>query len=571
MTFINKAQKTLSAFRPLLPQLPLRSISSSLPTRAPMEGPKGPSFKNLTGRQSKIQVPTTVLRSYADEPKHQKPSSSASFEKVLLTSPFMAATQTKAESREKMTRIISNFAEALKDAIKETYPDITITEIKKTLSMDYFGDDLEAFAKHILDFFVSVDSSNAAFPDREPVTVAKAFTDYKKARERIMNTSKDGVIYLAFFDLTLCPPEIKNQAHAKDLILFYTRLTALPESIGELRHINTIEIRGNYFPTFPECLTKLTMLGHLIYTNNRTETLPDTFCNLTRLEKLNLEKNQISALPANFGKLSRLEQIDLEHNHLRTLPDSFGALTNLKECFLKDNHLESLPETFGGLENLTLLQLSDNKLTVLPSLFGRLPALEELYIERNQLTEFPSIMSGMQKLAILTLNHNKLKSLPPILGTLPKLSQLSVANNELTEFPKFIAGSLSIRGLDLGGNQLTKFNHVMPQLQVLLLTKNKLTKCPPIEDMPNLRYLSIVKNPIQSLPDNLTGLDQRSHCLNDRMAIGWAGAILDVLKIPNRPTPKITVFEDTEINGRPFYFIIEENHPLFQDPPVSKL
>lgn len=569
MTFISKAQKTLSAFRPLLPQLPLRTISSSLPTRAVhSQNSTGPLSISLTNRRSKTQARTTILRDYSGSSRNPENPQSGDLSKVLIAIPLVGALP---KSNERTQQAILNLITEFKDDIKEQYPDITIDEIKKTLSADYFGDDLIAFAQHLIAFYESVDLSNKAFSKRDPITIADAFTDYQNARERILRDGTNYSVYIPCFNLTILPPELSYCTEASEFTLFYTRLTYLPDTIGKLQKLKKVEITGNHFLSFPECLTKLTNLTRLLYVHNHTEILPDTFCDLRSLQSLNLEKNQLSALPDRFGTLSQIETLDLQHNKLTTLPRSFGALKRLKECFLKDNQIETLPETIGNLESLTLLELEENRLSHLPDTIKNLSSLEKLYAEKNQLTEIPSNLSGLKKLEIIRLNHNNLKQLPDSLGELPHLRQLCVTHNQLTDFPASIAASKSLTGLDLGGNQLTEFNHVMPQLITLLLTKNKLTKLPPIAEMSNLKYLSIVKNPIQSLPDNLTGLDQRSHCLNDRMAIGWAGAILDVVKIPNRPTPRITVFEDTDINGHPFYFIIDENHPLFADEPVSKL
>ncbi|MBP9694703.1 MAG: leucine-rich repeat domain-containing protein [Alphaproteobacteria bacterium] len=576
MTFLNKTQRAAQILKAFQPQLALRAVSSGHLSRVStrMQQDSDSPRLMLTSRETKIQAPTTTLRGYSETSSSQKGSESkptSPSEPVLLITSLIASVQTQTQSDEKMEKLIFNLVTELKDDIKEDYPDITIEEIKETLSVGCFVGNPAGFALHLVEFYESIDRSNAAFPDREPVTIAEAFTNYKKARDRINRTEKDGVIYLSCFKLTLLPEELKNQLHARELTLFRTRLTVFPDFIGDLQHMEKMEVSGNSFATFPESLTKLKKMTHLIYEDNQTKTLPDSFCNLTNLKKLSLEKNQISALPEQFGNLAQLEEINLEYNQLATLPASFGSLKKLKEFFLKDNQITTLPATFGGLKGLTLLQLSNNQLTTLPDSFGELSSLQLLYMVKNQLKEIPSNLSGLKNLIVMILNHNHLQTLPDSLGELPNLREIQVANNQLTSFPRHIATSQSIASLDLGGNQITEFNHVMPKLKILLLTKNKLTKLPPIEHMPNLQFLSVVKNPIQSLPENLVGFDGRSHHLNDVMSIGWAGAIMNVVKTPNRPTPKISVYEDTEVNGHQFYFIIEDNHPVFQDEPAAKL
>lgn len=571
MAFINKTQKIAFSFRPFCPQFALRAISTGIPTRvpsfAPMTSFKGTvpyNLSNLSSRESKTQFSSTItVRPYSES--YSKTEEVSHLKKLLSAAPLITTTLTKHVLNIQVEKTILNLLAELHYDIKDDYPNITIDEIRTTLSADCFGKDLTAFAAHLVEFFESIDRSNAAFPDRKPVTVSKAFTAYKEEREYVLRHQQEYSIYFSSANLTTLPAEIRLCTKAENFTLFWTRLTSLPDFLGDLQNIEKVEISGNHFQTFPECLTKLTNMTRLMYTHNSTERLPDTFCNLTNLERLNLEKNAITALPENFGALSLLWQIDLEHNKLKTLPDSFGKLLDLKECYLLNNQIESLPETISGLKSLTLLQLSDNRLTVLPRAFSFLPSLEYLYLERNQLTEFPAILPELQNLTVLILNDNKLQSLPLVLGVLPKLYQLSVANNQLTEFPAVIAGSESITGLDLSGNQLTEFNHRMKNLKVLLLTKNKITKLPRIEKLPKLEILSVVKNPIKNLPKNLVGLDGQSHALNNRMQIGWAGAIMQAIKVPNRPTPTITVFEETRINDHNFFLVIEDNHPCFNE------
>ena len=341
MTFFSKIQKLIPAYKPLLPQLPLRAISSGVQrvngspqTQIGLKSATPVSLTNREGKQISSFLPSTTLRAYHETKQTGAAAPGSSLDKLVL---FLAATPLLAvpATDDSLVKQADGICLTIQKELQEKYPGISIQEIRKMLSETFFeGSQPDAFAEHLVDFMDSIDRSNAAFPDRETLSIEQAFTAYKGCAEMIRSLPRgdDGKLYINEPNLTLLPPEIWFLRELRDFTLYYTRLTSLPAEIGNLQYLKQAHIYGNSFKTFPDCLTKLRNLEELHYTSNQTETLSENFGRLTKLTNLGLRDNKLSHLPYSIGQLSNLNFLDVSQNQLAELPESIGSLTQLISC-----------------------------------------------------------------------------------------------------------------------------------------------------------------------------------------------------------------------------------------------
>jgi hypothetical protein len=131
-----------------------------------------------------------------------------------------------------------------------------------------------------------------------------------------------------------------------------------------------------------------------------------------------------------------------------------------------------------------------------------------LSLLKNPLTNIPS-MTGMAKLETLRLSRCGLTEWPA--GKLPpKLKTLDLSNNDISEFPEpFTDPCGTWRTLDLSNNDISEFPSWMTDLALesLYLNRNDISELPEsVDDMTNLKQLSIAGNKLQSIPDSICSM-----------------------------------------------------------------
>jgi len=192
------------------------------------------------------------------------------------------------------------------------------------------------------------------------------------------------------------------------------------------------------------------------------------------------ERIKTSGIDVNIFKLECLNFLDISDAGLTSMPDELGNLVNLANLILNGNSLASLPDSVSNLVKLKMLDVSKNRLSTLPDL------------------------SGMDKLATLDLSLNKFQTFPDVgIEKCVRLSVIDLCVNDLTDISNLEAANLNLLAdLNLSRNELTEINGIIkenwPSMKKLDLSDNKLKQLPvELADMPKLKELSVINNPIQ--------------------------------------------------------------------------
>ncbi|XP_069485725.1 leucine-rich repeat and guanylate kinase domain-containing protein [Ambystoma mexicanum] len=221
------------------------------------------------------------------------------------------------------------------------------------------------------------------------------------------------------------------------------------------------------------------------------------------LQKLDLSYNKINDLSC-LGQMPFLLWLDASHNELTTL---LG---------------------FEPPRNLKVVNFSHNSITEVGDL-SAYKALTELTLSHNQIQE----IGGLEKCISLThldLAHNKVSKIDG-LANLP-IKTLSLASNQIEKITG-LEGLQSLRILDLSSNNISSFEGLEERdfLETIKFENNKIAELAEIsyiEDLPLLRQLTLLKNPIQELPGywlsvifmlpRLTELDEKKITVEEKVA-----------------------------------------------------
>ena len=241
--------------------------------------------------------------------------------------------------------------------------------------------------------------------------------------------------------------------------------------------------------------------------------------NLPYLEELDLNDNKLNGGIPNFD-LPKLEILDLSYNMLDGYIPSFD-LPNLKKLYLNDNQLSRDIPNFNCPE-LLYLYLYNNRLSgAIPDfnfpkllylflennqLSGHipnfdLPSLEKLYLGDNRLSGPIQVFDKLFNLDYLYLSNNQLSGSIPNFEKLTKLKYLLLDENQLSgDVPKFDLPNLKWLQLDHNRlNSIPLFNE-MPKLEGIYLSHNQLSGAVPNFDLPNLKWLELDHNQLSSIP-----------------------------------------------------------------------
>jgi Leucine-rich repeat (LRR) protein len=184
-----------------------------------------------------------------------------------------------------------------------------------------------------------------------------------------------------------------------------------------------------------------------------------------------------------FEKFKSCKNLSLRKNHIQyliELPDFLNK--KLEKYDLYDNEISEL-KYFSSFKCLRILDLSYNKLTKISGLDDLANTLEELYLIHNELIE----VSGLDKLINLKI--------------------LELGDNEIYKINYAFDNLVNLRELYLGSNNLdtkaiqNKFNN-LNSLELFSCQSNLITSLDnifTIENNPNLKYLYIGQNPINSI------------------------------------------------------------------------
>ena len=215
------------------------------------------------------------------------------------------------------------------------------------------------------------------------------------------------------------------------------------------------------------------------------------------LTRIDASANQLAALPEALGRLvPSLRVLDVTKNGLRDLPSDLGECAELEALRASHNGLRSLDFLRAPLLRLTELHADKNGLSEVPASLWLCPRLKHVSLCANRLSNLASLAMPpagggaatsagvVAPLEHLDLGENRLGALPP-LGLYPCLREVHVQQNGIRELPV---------------PELTP----LTQLQTLDISMNDVSTLPPdLARLPLLQNLTIVGNPIRSIPQSV--------------------------------------------------------------------
>ncbi|MDI1486057.1 MAG: hypothetical protein OHK93_004247 [Ramalina farinacea] len=283
------------------------------------------------------------------------------------------------------------------------------------------------------------------------------------------------------------------------------------------------------------------------------------------LIKLVAADNELSSIDERFlprpdedspaSVLGGLESLDLHGNHLAELPRSLANLQFLTALNLSKNRLgNDCFEIINQIAPLRELRVTDNKINGhLDIQASNLPHLQVLDLSGNAIADMPEYVEGFGSLHTLIMSRNKLSKIPMhALSSLP-LRYLDVSKNAVkgTLLPEHVEGFNNLKTLDCSfnaiaaivgnGDDAAQTHLMMPTLQVLNASENRLTCLPELSGCPALTSLSASGNQITALPEKLPSLQNLKNIdlsrndirqLDERIALMKA---LSVFNIANNP------------------------------------
>ena len=193
--------------------------------------------------------------------------------------------------------------------------------------------------------------------------------------------------------------------------------------------------------------------------NNLHGRLPGSVFGLPYLESLNFDGNQDLAVDLSDGltKAQFLRFLTLSKTQVSNL-DSIGGAASLEVLHIADMNLSgSIPLSLLNLPKLKVLHASDNNFSgPLSQSIGQLTSLEELTLNNNALTgQLPDSMGQLSLMQILTLTNNAFG------GTLPDQALEQMTNLRTLSIQRIpIDGNPnSVKGPGIGGAVPSFRNH----------------------------------------------------------------------------------------------------------------
>ena len=200
------------------------------------------------------------------------------------------------------------------------------------------------------------------------------------------------------------------------------------------------------------------------------------------LQHLDVSNNKLSNIDV-ISKLKYLLSLNASNNLLTSLPPLSLPL-NLLSADFSHNHIADLSHV-GRVKSLLNLNLDHNEISNIYGLDG-CSSLKQLSLNNNKISEITNL--DQLSLHVLHLNNNKISKISG-LEEFGKLQTLHLANNNIRSL-RGLQGKMVLSELRLEGNDIIDLLEIK-QLQ----------------NLPLLRRLTLMSNPLTSLPD------YRSHLL----------------------------------------------------------
>ena len=169
-------------------------------------------------------------------------------------------------------------------------------------------------------------------------------------------------------------------------------------------------------------------------------------------------------------EIYNLETLDLNGKQLREIPKEVGVLTNLKNIYLVDNYIRILPTQFFNLINLEEIYLSNNGLEEIPDDINRLINLKKLFLRKNYIKVFPKL-EKLTKLHSMCLSKNLIEEIPSDIIRLTSLERLYLHDNRIKNLPKELENMPNLKVLTFMKNSTEHISDKIKSLNAFTLYK----------------------------------------------------------------------------------------------------
>jgi len=261
-----------------------------------------------------------------------------------------------------------------------------------------------------------------------------------------------------------------------------------------------------------------------------TQSIAPEIGNLTALRKLYLSGPFNGNIPASISQLTELRELHLYNTHyydtgsetLYTgnisgqLPSDIGNLVNLKWLSISNALEGTIPASMGNLHNLTLLRIyQDTTYFDQGSLHGEIPEeisnlaqLQQLHISNQKLSgSLPASLTDMTQLHDINLSGNHLSGTIPVFN-FPSLQFLNLSANSFSLVAEGEANCPVLKDLQWQDNEiegdLTAYFENFPELLFLDLANNKIESLPDeLGNVKKLERIHLNNNALTALPDDI--------------------------------------------------------------------
>uniref|UniRef100_A0A8C4WDT8 TIR domain-containing protein n=1 Tax=Gopherus evgoodei TaxID=1825980 RepID=A0A8C4WDT8_9SAUR len=292
----------------------------------------------------------------------------------------------------------------------------------------------------------------------------------------------------------LAPATFAHLPRLRELWLDRNRIRALETGAFQgLRELELLDLSQNQLAALgPTALAELTGLQVLLLGGNVLATLhPNALAAQPSLQELHLPNNQLSQLQEvamATGKLANLSLLDLDSNRISAPCPGPGLISMpfLRDLNLRNNSITWLDLARCSLPGLRSLNLTRNNMSGLEAgSFRAAPGLEKLSLDENPLN-----ISHLLGLPLPNLTALHWSSMRPaldsdlglacqVLGSLLALTSLDIKHSKVPPSRLAQLGACTnLTWLDLSTTPLSRlaWGRVLPQLRVLILRRNHLTK-----------------------------------------------------------------------------------------------
>lgn len=215
--------------------------------------------------------------------------------------------------------------------------------------------------------------------------------------------------------------------------------------------------------------------------------------------KLDLSHIELEFLKNVVLEYKNIQQIDLSHNQLSDfmLLATFDHLVSLNISNNKIKHINYLGEE-DKFPCLQRLEAQNNKISELPLI--KAPKLQYLDVSGNTITKYERIEGGHQSLTVFRANQNRFKSLY-FFKDMPKLKEIHLNDNIVTAMNDY-ENIPELRVLTLKRNKIEKLEEELPELANLSkinLRGNRISNKDYVKKLvqfPALRDFNIMENPV---------------------------------------------------------------------------